>query len=116
MIHSKATHLAEHILAMEDDAYFNGHPEWEIIVQQAREIFAIPADPLGGESGPKEPRSPNSWNKDLLDAIDILQDAYEQVSNGEARFDLVGAKMRLAAQLNSDFIPVKKQSEMAVRL
>jgi hypothetical protein len=31
--------LAEHILAMADDAYLIGHPEWLEIVKEARALF-----------------------------------------------------------------------------
>ena len=30
--------LADHILAMADDAYFIGHPEWKVIVDEAKVI------------------------------------------------------------------------------
>lgn len=33
-------HLAEHVLAMADDAYLTGHPEWIEIVEEARAIKA----------------------------------------------------------------------------
>jgi hypothetical protein len=32
--------LAQHIMAMADDAYFVGHPEWESIVGQAKDLLA----------------------------------------------------------------------------
>jgi hypothetical protein len=32
--------LAQHIMAMADDAYFVGHPEWQTIVDQAERLIA----------------------------------------------------------------------------
>lgn len=32
--------LAEHVLAMADDDYLRGHPEWEAIVAEARAVLA----------------------------------------------------------------------------
>lgn len=31
--------LAEHVLAMADDAYLTGHPEWDEIVKDAKEVL-----------------------------------------------------------------------------
>jgi hypothetical protein len=35
-----AYRLAEHVLAMADDAYLMGHPEWAEIVDEARALHA----------------------------------------------------------------------------
>lgn len=35
---SDATLLAQHIIAMKDDAHFTGHPEWNEIVKEAEAI------------------------------------------------------------------------------
>ena len=36
--------LANHIIAMSDDAHLTGHPEWESIVAEAREIVEASKD------------------------------------------------------------------------
>ena len=38
---AKAAGLASHILAMADDAYFTGHPEWAEIVSEAQRIKGL---------------------------------------------------------------------------
>lgn len=44
--------LAEHVLAMADDAYLIGHPEWVEIVEEARKAIGadIPRDPDHSEA------------------------------------------------------------------
>lgn len=37
--------LAEHILGMQDDSHFSGHPEWNEIVKDAKEVMT----PTAGE-------------------------------------------------------------------
>ena len=32
--------LAEHVLAMDGDAYLNGHPEWAEIIREAKDAIA----------------------------------------------------------------------------
>lgn len=36
--------LADHIIAMDDDAYLIGHPEWEALVAEARAVYT-PIEP-----------------------------------------------------------------------
>lgn len=42
-VNSHAAHLAfiTHILAMADDAYFMGHPEWQVLIEEARAIALL---------------------------------------------------------------------------
>jgi len=41
MNHTTEGHaLAQHILSMADDDYLAGHPEWEEIVREARELIS----------------------------------------------------------------------------
>ena len=47
----KAKALIEHVLAMENDAYLVGHPEWEFIVADAKAALQAmtPAEALSSE-------------------------------------------------------------------
>ena len=36
-----ALYVIDHILAMRDDAYFIGHPEWEEIVNEVKELHNV---------------------------------------------------------------------------
>ena len=36
--HRQAIRLAEHLLAMADDAYLQGHPEWGELIKEAEQL------------------------------------------------------------------------------
>lgn len=57
------TFLAKHVLAMRNDAYLTGHPEWNDIVNEAESALNEPTDP----------------REKMIEALDNFAKAYNEL-------------------------------------